>query len=237
MRIIAFGDSFTYGHGLKDCLKDSYMPGDKPSKFTYVSLLAEKLGCELFNFSLPGNSNHAIWYQATLGESLRQHEYHKDDIVIVSWSFTNRFAFSNDVDSISAITKFGRYKLYFDKVEKQFTYKTDFTRQEQQKQHKMFKNLYREYHSDIQGQLQLAQQMTHLQSFLENKVKTVIHSSVDKLSYLTTSLIPNIDVPFVWHTDVQDRSKALDGNHPGEAAHQEVAEIYNSILQERKIII
>ena len=237
MRIIAFGDSFTYGHGLQDCVKNSYEPGDKPSKFAYVSLLAEKLGCELFNFSLPGNSNHAIWYEATLGENLRQLKYHKDDIVIAAWSFTNRYAFSDDVDSINAITKFGRYKLYFDKVEQRFIHTNNITRQERQKQHKMFRSLYRDYHSDIQGQLQLAQQITHLQSFLENRVKTVIHSSIDEVSYLTTSLIPNIDVPFTWATDVENRTRASDGAHPGEAAHREVAEIYSSILQERKIII
>jgi hypothetical protein len=44
MRIIAFGCSYTYGHGLPDCLDDDKITqGPTHSNLAYPSILAEKL--------------------------------------------------------------------------------------------------------------------------------------------------------------------------------------------------
>ena len=42
-RIFAFGCSYTYGHGLSDCIVGKCNAGPVPSKLVYVNLLAEYL--------------------------------------------------------------------------------------------------------------------------------------------------------------------------------------------------
>ena len=63
MRIISFGCSYTYGHGLADCLEeDKITQGADPSKLAFASLLAKKINCKCINLGKSGNSNKEIWY-------------------------------------------------------------------------------------------------------------------------------------------------------------------------------
>ena len=42
-RLVAFGCSYTYGHGLPDCIMAKGRAGKRPSKFAWPYLLAKKL--------------------------------------------------------------------------------------------------------------------------------------------------------------------------------------------------
>ena len=91
MRLITIGCSNTYGQALPDCavyepLIKKWHGTDKPSKFAFPQLLADKLGCDLHNLSVPGGSNRHIWWEAI------NFDFHKDDIVILVWTFPNRHA-------------------------------------------------------------------------------------------------------------------------------------------------
>ena len=59
--LVAFGCSFTYGHGLKDCVIDQINPGPNPSKYAWPTYLSLRLKCNGFeNKGIPGASNKII---------------------------------------------------------------------------------------------------------------------------------------------------------------------------------
>lgn len=83
-RIIAFGCSYTYGHGLKDCWKDNY-PAIEPSKYAFPSLLSTRLGVKSINYARAGGSNKFMWHQA-----MNVYIPQDNDIVINMWTDPNR---------------------------------------------------------------------------------------------------------------------------------------------------
>jgi hypothetical protein len=88
-RLITFGCSITYGHGLEDCYIEPNNPGLVPSQKAWPSLLANMLDLELINCSNPGASNlHILW-------KLLNFDFNDDDLCIVMWSFFGRLPYSN----------------------------------------------------------------------------------------------------------------------------------------------
>ena len=81
-RLIVFGCSLAYGVGLKDCWPNTI----KPSKLSWPQLVADEMGRKLINKSVPGASNKRIWY------TLSKFKFKPDDIVIISWTFPNRYS-------------------------------------------------------------------------------------------------------------------------------------------------
>jgi hypothetical protein len=108
MRIVAFGCSYAFGHGLSDCLADDKITqGDTPSKLAFPSLLSKKLNCECINLSKSGNSNKEIW------NDILNFKFQDDDIVIITWTYYSRFCIikSNAVQRINPWN--ARDKLFF----------------------------------------------------------------------------------------------------------------------------
>ena len=93
-RLLTFGCSFTYGHGLPDCHIPPDMPGNQPSKYAWPQLLADKLKYECINLSAPGSGNFQI-----LMEVLKAN-YQKDDLVIIAFSYFTRYDFYKMTDKI-----------------------------------------------------------------------------------------------------------------------------------------
>lgn len=86
MRIVAFGCSYTYGHGLSDCLEnDKVTQGPSPSKLAFPALLAKKLNCDYLNLGKSGNSNKEIW------DDILNFKFQKDDIAVITWTYYSRF--------------------------------------------------------------------------------------------------------------------------------------------------
>ena len=93
-RLIAFGCSLTYGHGLADCIKQPCNePGDTASEQAFPTLVARKLNRTCINLSRPGASNKEIWCNAV------NYNYHPKDIVIVHWSYPDRNIVYRDDDT------------------------------------------------------------------------------------------------------------------------------------------
>ena len=95
MRVIAFGCSFTFGHGLPDCFNPPKNPGKAPSKYAWPSLVANELNVKCINKSLPGSSNKRIWH------NIGKFKFKKTDIVFVMWTAPDRSCTLNrftDVD-------------------------------------------------------------------------------------------------------------------------------------------
>lgn len=85
-RLIFFGDSFTYGHGLPDCTSstDRSAPGPRPSLMGYPNMVGRVFGKEVFNYAQPGASNKQISELIAINKLL------PGDKVIVQWSYTER---------------------------------------------------------------------------------------------------------------------------------------------------
>ena len=87
-RLVTFGCSFTYGHGLEDCHIEPNKPGPNPSKLAWPSLLANMLGLEVMNCSNPGASNiHILW-------KLLNFDFKDDDLCVIMWTHFGRHPFS-----------------------------------------------------------------------------------------------------------------------------------------------
>lgn len=81
-RLVAFGDSFTYGEHLPDNLENSF---DSPSEYSWPNVIAKSLDVPCVNLALPGGSNKYI------ANSILDFEFKKGDIILILWSWHNRF--------------------------------------------------------------------------------------------------------------------------------------------------
>lgn len=94
-RLITFGCSYTYGHGLPDCFVPPVNPGSKPSNMAWPSLIAGKIKLDLINFSKCGSSNLEILY------NLLTFDFKNTDLIIVMWSFSDRDMLFQNSEKIS----------------------------------------------------------------------------------------------------------------------------------------
>ena len=88
-KLFTYGCSYTYGHGLEDCIIGKLDPGLRPSKLGYASLLAQHLNAnELLNYSRPGASNK--WIVNAINVTVESQQIAKNDAVIIQWTFLDR---------------------------------------------------------------------------------------------------------------------------------------------------
>ena len=93
-RLLTFGCSHTFGHGLEDCInfKNNH-PLDNPSKFAWPQLLGNSLNIETQNLSYPGSSAKQILH------TVLNTKIYNTDIVIVLWPHHHRVCFYEDADN------------------------------------------------------------------------------------------------------------------------------------------
>jgi hypothetical protein len=87
-KLIAFGDSFTWGSELQDVIMNKDIA---PSVYTWPALFAKYSKLEYNCLARPGSSNHTI--ARTILDNL--HVISKNDIVIINWTWINRWDFYN----------------------------------------------------------------------------------------------------------------------------------------------
>jgi len=109
-RLIVFGCSLSYGHGLPDCFISPNLPGDKPSNLGWPSIVAKHMNRVCINKSSPGSSNKRIWNEVI------NFEYHPNDIVIIQWSFIDRTSIIkvNNIEDIGPWTNHTFYSDMYD---------------------------------------------------------------------------------------------------------------------------
>ena len=83
-KLVSFGCSFTYGHGLQDCVTSGGRPGEQPSQFAWPSMLANRLGMTIDNKAGPGCSNLEILLRVI------KYQFDPSDTVVIMWSFIER---------------------------------------------------------------------------------------------------------------------------------------------------
>ena len=97
-RLVTFGCSYTFGQGLPDC-KSTRVFGctfdsPTPSKLGWAQQVADALGLDLINKSIPGSSNLEILY------AILEFEFKENDIVVIMWSHSLRDMFIKTIFNI-----------------------------------------------------------------------------------------------------------------------------------------
>ncbi len=107
-RLLAFGCSNTYGHGLEDCYDNSRgnkSPGLKPSKFAWPEVLADNLGRTCLNLSNPGASMKEVVHK------IHTTKYLNDDLIVVMLTPGPRSCIISKGDSHKPFRKWGKWHI------------------------------------------------------------------------------------------------------------------------------
>lgn len=202
-RLITFGCSMTYGHGLADCLQNDNGPGYVSSKFAWPEHLGRYLEKDVINKSKPGASNLEILYH------ILNFEFDQDDIVVILWSFPSRDLIFNEPTP-----------------EYTFEYTPIGSWQDSDLARSWLKT-----HSDHDLMIRTWLHIHHAEQYLENN-KLVNNSFVliydiygrhpEYLRFKNLSNSTTID-----RTDI-----AFDGTHPGPISHQRMADKIFKLLSQ-----
>ena len=96
-RVIVFGASYAYGHGLPDCHIDNDQPGLTPSIYAWPQIVADYLDLECVNMSEPGASNKRIWH------TIINFNFKETDTALVLWTGIDRTCVLTDASTINDI--------------------------------------------------------------------------------------------------------------------------------------
>ena len=212
-KLIAFGCSITYGHGLKDCSINNLEPGPYPSKFAWPSIVGNKLKADVFNLSHPGASNDQILY-----DILNFNDYEKGDHVIILWSYLYRaMLFTNEGEYLPLSPNRMIHSLSVGPREWESFYKA---------------------HDDYDLWIRTVKNIHHASCYLESKQVKISSAHFDpwaiKWKTVTNSYIKNMDIDLAY-INLNDVvvDKALDSLHPGEESQKNIAEIIYKIHREK----
>jgi len=102
-RLITFGCSNTYGHGLPDCHVPPNEAGPNPSKVAWPQLLAERRGLECVNLGQPGGINKLMWWRTV------NFEFEPTDVVIYYPTDANRDTIINNAPNDNRYDQMGTW--------------------------------------------------------------------------------------------------------------------------------
>lgn len=210
-RLLSFGCSLTYGHGLLDCFSEISGYGDRPSKYAWPQLVANDLGYECINYAVPGASSKYVSYL------ILNTKFQADDTVIIWWPEFDRTTYITSKN----ITKLGAWPL-----------------EAVPKNNKVGRKLLENWHHKLvnveadEGLTDRAMWITLTNSYLEYKVKTVKNFiEGTKQNKFGSPLVKCDPEPHIIPTTIsRGIDRALDGKHPGLKAHQKIAQIALSTL-------
>lgn len=207
-RLVAFGCSYTYGHGLPDCAVGDNA-GPEPSKFAWPSLLAEKLDRSVVNMSNPGASNTEMLWK------LINFDFQPDDICIIIWSYFTRSEFY-------LYTESGGISMREDRNNPRFYQDEDLFLE-----HNIIANLLTMDHAArYLNDLNVKSYSYIGPGWTTDKNNTRSGSLYFKPHNRIT--ISNLDLSFSLYRCVVDQG--LDGRHPGVKSHKLIAEaLYEKI--------
>lgn len=196
--MISFGDSFTFGNDLADWSNQT------PSQSTWPALLAKHLGVEYNCYAEPGSSN------STILRALLSTEILPTDLVIVNWTWIDRWDFYNG-NEWSTLRPSGTEDNPF------------------------YKHYYKYFQSELWDKFETLKNLQIAFSMLDNFISTALDPlTVDKQwhcpEYVNT-LIDTVNTKLTWfdgkglyHWAKDNDFPISDKWHPLEQAHQRAFE-------------
>ena len=209
MKIISFGDSFTFGSGLDDS-KDQL----NVSKYAYPQQLANMLDVECLNYALPGGSNKEIVFK------ILSSEITKDDIVTIMWTHHHRnVILRKDLSTLGDALgdKIGAWLINNASVN-QIEHKDTYTL-------KRIATAYYKYVHDDYDSINVSWlYIDYANRFLQEKAKQVIHCIIPDVYEFNTK-IPNWSSIINFHRFHQywEENPRTLCNHAGPEAHKKFA--------------
>jgi hypothetical protein len=209
-RLIAFGCSFTYGHGLPDCYdkENNRHAGKYPSKYSWANTFANNLGVTCLNKSMCGSSITRIAW------TVYNFKFNTDDVAVIMWTQPSRTGY---ITADKVVHEFEWYNL------------------KDKKSNFYFKNI----DSEVFNLYNYVNTINGIEKYLNKKkidyLNLEYQNSLDlfeknNIVHLHSSL--NFDNNNVFFADVPSMhfDYAIDGRHPGHKSHN----WYAKILTENK---
>lgn len=224
MRIISFGPSEMFGHGLEDCFTPPNSPGHNPSKFAYPSLVANQLNFECINLSSPGCGSLDILLK------ILNFNFDLTDIVLVQWpSLGTATLISEDNNCINMqpwmaedSLKILKHTVGADLIR----YQTDKSKLSINEQLAVARDFYK-IHSNRHLSITNCLYMDYAALYLDSKNLKKVFGGGESWNFEYSPVTDHRDMKN--HSDFLD--VALDGEHPGPQWHQQIADEIVSILQ------
>lgn len=204
-RLIAFGCSLTFGHGLSDCHNPPHHPGYAPSEYAWPAVLSSLTNRQCINMATPGSSNKRIW------KTIIDFDYEQSDIVFILWSFPDRTAILNKHN----IKDIGPW--LNDTVSKNY-----------------YENSYSEYDALVQSQLFVSHANGIFKEKNITVYNLITEKSLKNVFILRGNTIPHIPL-YLWDDFGSYYPKALDNSHPGNECHIEFASSIHTYITTGKI--
>jgi hypothetical protein len=209
MRLVAFGCSLTYGHGLPDCWDPvAKEPKKKSSSFAWPEVVAKHLKAECVNTSFPGASNKEILFK------IQNFNFQLGDIAIILWTFPERSCVIQSTDAYAPDT-FKRLIPSNDDTDS--------------------KSFYMSY-DDVDATIDFYTRIEYANLYFKSRDIKALHFLISdrmlsNFSWATAKLesvyIGDIKVNF---------PPALDNEHPGKLAHYKFAEEVITILNNTSVV-
>jgi len=224
MRIIAFGPSEMFGHGLEDCFTPPYSPGSTPSKFAYPNLVAEQLACECINLSSPGSGALDVLLK------ILNFSFESTDIVLVQWPSLGTATLileNNDFINVQPWMAEDSLKILKHPVGADLMkYQSDKSNLSINQQLEIAHNFYKT-HSDRHLSITNCLYMDHAALYLDSKNLKKVFGGAESWNFEYS--------PVTDHRVMKNHSEfldfALDRQHPGHLWHQQIAKEIISIIQ------
>jgi hypothetical protein len=203
-RLIAFGDSFTYGHGLDDCHIPPGLAGPTPSKLAWPNILGDMLDFEVVNKAKPGHSNIQIL------RDILSFDFLPTDTIIVGWTYPERdYIFKKNILGIDMSFKISPW------IEDKTIIKKWLS-----------------IHTELDLSIRAGLHIHHADCFLKTKqikqyhfcahrniLTTTPEFTITPENFLNTKILPRMD-------------KGLDNSHPGPESHRQAAKNLYKIINE-----
>ena len=211
-KLVTFGCSFTYGHGLADCMAEDGSNGPTASKRAWPSILGGLTDMQVDNASIAGSSNLMIT-KAIVDYS----KYDKNTVVVIMWSHNDRETIYNDK---------GEPKLHMlpgfldDRMPKRFWHN-----KEEGPFKKIIKTYYETYHEGWNATLNQMIRMNFVHAFLKSKGIQSFHLQIahhhTDPNYFKKFNVRDLNLKyFNWGDDFCiDDALDVPNPHPGPNSH------------------
>ena len=214
-RLITFGCSLTYGHGLPDCSVDKLYPGPVHSNLAWPTLVSEKMNRECVNLSSPGSSNDRILNTILDFENF----FTPSDHVVILWSFVHR----------ALLFRSGGTRLDI------MPYGPGVNKSAGPEEWELYYRTHDEYDLCVRS----IKNIHHATCYFTSKKITVSNFYVDGrlypmvLSPDTNTKNMLVDMKYISHR-LMKIDKALDDLHPGVKSHKMMAELIYHYIHKNK---
>lgn len=214
-KLVTFGCSFTYGHGLSDCIAADGSNGPVCSEQAWPSIVGQLTGMKVDNVSKPGASNLMITKAV-----VDYQKYTKQTVAVILWTSNDRETIykNKDKEKLHMLPGFLKDRMpetFWHNKDKDYLKKTITT-------------YYEDYHEDYNACLNQMIRMNFVHAFLKSKGIQSFHLQPEHYDidpkYFKKFNVRDLDLKkFNWDKFHVDDALDVPNPHPGPNSHRLMA--------------